>query len=84
MYKALHDDVRLVAVKLLNTGGTGNAAQTQMFWREIEQLAECRDAHLLQFYGEPHLEKSEKIHWTGCSSCSQCVQAVTASLSAAH
>ena len=51
VFKALQDDVRLVAVKLLNTGGTGNASQTQMFWREIEQLADCRDSNVLQFYG---------------------------------
>lgn len=56
VYKALHDDVRFVAVKLLHTDGTGDAMQTQLFWREIEQLAECRDAHLLQFYGQLHVQ----------------------------
>lgn len=51
VYKAVQDDVRTVAVKLSNKGSDGGAACDNMFWKEIELIAELRDRNLLQFYG---------------------------------
>ncbi|KAK9801337.1 hypothetical protein WJX73_005762 [Symbiochloris irregularis] len=50
VYKALHNGVRHVAVKLSNSGEE-HAGHIQAFWREIELIASCRDANILQFYG---------------------------------
>lgn len=51
VWKAMQDEVRTVAVKVLNTSNTGNDRLVQAFWREIERLAECRDMNVLQLYG---------------------------------
>ena len=67
VFKAVQDDVREVAVKVLNTSTDSDDRQVQGFWNEIERLADCRDAHVLQFYGaaqrgvrpEPH----DISHW---------------------
>ena len=57
VYKAVQDDVRTVAVKVshvsaqpgLSASLEGGKA-SQRFWLEIEQLADCRDTHILQVY----------------------------------
>lgn len=50
VYKALQDDVRIVAVKLSDTGEE-RGKHINAFWREIELIANCRDRNILQFYG---------------------------------
>lgn len=50
VYKALQNGVRIVAIKLSDTG-EGRGKHVPAFWREIELIANCRDRNILQFYG---------------------------------
>lgn len=50
VYKALHNGVKPVAVKIC-INSDEHARQNQAFWREIELIASCRDRNILQFYG---------------------------------
>ncbi|KAK9801359.1 hypothetical protein WJX73_010330 [Symbiochloris irregularis] len=50
VYKALHNGVKLVAVKVCNNSEE-HERHAQAFWREIELIASCRDRNILQFYG---------------------------------
>ena len=51
VYKAVQDDVRVVAVKLANTGEEGNAKHIEAFWKEAELLASLHDKNVVQFFG---------------------------------
>ncbi|KAK9794056.1 hypothetical protein WJX73_000968 [Symbiochloris irregularis] len=57
VFKAVQDDVRMVAVKISHsntqTGLTLSREDKTMrdFWDEIKRLADCRDTHILQFFG---------------------------------
>ena len=51
VYKAVQDDVRVVAVKLAYTGEEGSAMQIEAFWKEAELLASLHDNNIVQFFG---------------------------------
>ena len=51
VYKATQDNVRTVAVKLLNDDKAHTPAEANDFWNEVEVLGDLRDKHILQFYG---------------------------------
>ena len=46
MFKAVQDEVRIVAVKLSHNEAGAGAASTNAFWREIETIADLRDRNV--------------------------------------
>ena len=46
VFKAVQDDVRIVAVKLSHNDAASGVASTNAFWREIETIADLRDRNV--------------------------------------
>ena len=46
VFKAVQDDVRIVAVKLSHNDNDSGVASINAFWREIETIADLRDRNV--------------------------------------